>query len=185
MAESLLFSSDFVVSCGTVTLDLNAARVLTIYLPNKDEHLLPKGRINVGEDWRQAAIRETYEETGVHANMLPVAVETRATLLAVDRPFHTEPFARTQRFVHGSVEKTVYWFAATADSSIPHVKGTPEPGEEFFETRWLDYKQALDRLSFESEKSMLQKMLCIIKATPSQVPEEQVPTSLGRNDGFC
>lgn len=162
--ESLRFSSSFVTSCGTVTLDTKASKVLVIFLRDKQEFLLPKGRVNIGENWRDAAVRETLEETGVRVQLLPTTLETRATsatqLTMKDVVPHTEPFAKTQRLVKGGVEKTLYWFAATADSTVPHVKEeAPQPGEECFETRWLAYDEALTRMTFSKERDMVRALI--------------------------
>lgn len=77
--RSLHFSDSFVISCGTVTLDLKARKVLLIRWRDKNEYLLPKGRKDVGETLEQAALRETYEETGYKARLLSLEISTLAT----------------------------------------------------------------------------------------------------------
>src|SRR4051794_20852746 len=53
------------ISCGTVTIDTAARKVLLIWNRKLAIYQLPKGRKNIGEDMLSAAMRETYEETGV------------------------------------------------------------------------------------------------------------------------
>ncbi len=67
------------ISCGTVCVDPRASRVLVIYNRRLGIWQLPKGRKNIGEDLESAALRETYEETGVHAVLLPLKIRTRST----------------------------------------------------------------------------------------------------------
>ncbi|KAL1853134.1 hypothetical protein VTK73DRAFT_9079 [Phialemonium thermophilum] len=73
-----------VVSCGTVTIDPAASKVLLIWNRQLQIHQLPKGRKNIGEDMLSAALRETYEETGVPAAPLRLKIATRATPPAVE-----------------------------------------------------------------------------------------------------
>jgi 8-oxo-dGTP pyrophosphatase MutT (NUDIX family) len=64
MNRSLHLYESFVISCGTVTLDIDRSKVLVIYLRKTGEYYLPKGRKDVGEQLEATAVRETYEETG-------------------------------------------------------------------------------------------------------------------------
>ncbi|KAJ9155529.1 hypothetical protein NKR23_g1959 [Pleurostoma richardsiae] len=70
----------FTISCGTVTLDLAASKVLLIFNERLGIYQLPKGRKNIGEGLIDAAIRETYEETGYRVKPLHLVVQTRATM---------------------------------------------------------------------------------------------------------
>ncbi|OIW31333.1 hypothetical protein CONLIGDRAFT_310541 [Coniochaeta ligniaria NRRL 30616] len=67
------------ISCGTVTIDPAKQKVLLIWNRNLKIYQLPKGRKNIGEDMLSAAMRETYEETGVTATPLRLKIATRAT----------------------------------------------------------------------------------------------------------
>ena len=72
-------SDRFVISCGTVPLDLTHRKVLLVRMRSTNEILLPKGRKDENECLKTAAARETYEETGFPATILPLNVPTRAT----------------------------------------------------------------------------------------------------------
>ncbi|KAK1230316.1 hypothetical protein PQX77_006594 [Marasmius sp. AFHP31] len=97
--ESPSFSDQFVISCGTVTLDLQLKKALLIRWNKNGEILLPKGRKNIGESLYDAALRETLEETGYKAKLLPLPVATLSTPTTTDdidhgtgtQPPHTEP----------------------------------------------------------------------------------------------
>ncbi|KAJ9161278.1 hypothetical protein NKR19_g2366 [Coniochaeta hoffmannii] len=68
-----------IISCGTVTIDAAHQKVLLIWNKKLKIYQLPKGRKNIGEDMLSAAMRETYEETGVRATALRLKIATRAT----------------------------------------------------------------------------------------------------------
>ncbi|KAF3807473.1 hypothetical protein GCG54_00000001 [Colletotrichum gloeosporioides] len=148
-------ADEFVISCGTVTIDVENKKVLLIYCRNSSEHLLPKGRKDLNETLEDAAKRETYEETGVRVDLLPVNISTRATtpssIAPNDRPTHvTEPIAVAQRVSNG-VLKIIFWFVATADSTIPREEGTQQEDEDF-EVSWVDVEEVGDRLSFADDQ---------------------------------
>jgi 8-oxo-dGTP pyrophosphatase MutT (NUDIX family) len=72
-------SSNFVISCGTITLDLRHRKILLLKWLPANEVLLPKGRKDIGESLETTALRETYEETGLRVNSLPINAETLQT----------------------------------------------------------------------------------------------------------
>lgn len=74
------------ISCGTVTIDPTRQKVLLIWNKKLEIYQLPKGRKNIGEDMLSAAVRETYEETGVRATPLRLKIATRATPPSDHRP---------------------------------------------------------------------------------------------------
>lgn len=47
--------------------------LLLIHRPKYDDWTLPKGKLEPGESWTQAAIREVWEETGCQAEILSFA----------------------------------------------------------------------------------------------------------------
>lgn len=71
-------SYDFVLSSGTVPVDISKGLVLLLYYPPKAEYMLPKGRKNVGETMEAAAIRETTEESGLHCHLYKHQLHTNA-----------------------------------------------------------------------------------------------------------
>ncbi|KAK6413295.1 hypothetical protein LTR95_017878 [Oleoguttula sp. CCFEE 5521] len=167
-ARSIHLSTSFVLSSGTVTLDLHQRKVLVIRCRNSNEVLLPKGRKNEGETLEAAAIRETYEETGYQAALLPLTVATLATRgepigsgLSSDTAdtlhAHTEPVAVTQRS-SGGAHKIIFWFAATADSTIVPDADTQQEGEDF-EALWVSFQESQDKLTFDDDKAVAQYVI--------------------------
>ena len=99
------FSNNFMLSSGTVPVDYAKSLVLLLYYRPKGEHLLPKGRKNVGESLPAAAFRETFEESGYQCCLLEHNLPTRATHLLSS--MHTEPIAVQQRF-HQGIRKIIF-----------------------------------------------------------------------------
>jgi 8-oxo-(d)GTP phosphatase len=80
----------------------DAYEVLVVHRVEHDDWSLPKGHLDPGEDDAEAALRETYEETGVHATIL-------APLPATE---HVTPRGR----------KTVTWFLMTPLDGDPRLR---------------------------------------------------------------
>ncbi|CAN9152865.1 unnamed protein product [Alternaria alternata] len=57
-------SENFIESCGAIAHDPTRQKICLIHLAQSNMWVLPKGRRNVGEAHREAALREVYEETG-------------------------------------------------------------------------------------------------------------------------
>lgn len=78
---SFRLNVSYIISAGTVTFHPGTKEVLLVLNKKYQEDIwqLPKGRRNMGEDIRAAAIRETYEETGYRVTLVPVRLPTRAT----------------------------------------------------------------------------------------------------------
>jgi 8-oxo-dGTP pyrophosphatase MutT (NUDIX family) len=146
-------SDRFVISCGTVSLDITHRKVLLVRTRSTHEILLPKGRKDENECLKTAAARETYEETGYRATILPLKVPTRATNRTGDGE-HTEPIAITQRVTNG-VLKIIFWYAASVDSQALPEQGTQQEGEDF-DSLWMDCGQALAALTFADDREVAQ-----------------------------
>lgn len=152
--KSLDFCDSFAISCGTVTVDLATSKVLLIRTRKTNECYLPKGRKDIDESLHDAAIRETYEETGVHARILPVNIVTRATT-AAEPAIHAsaqsvaEPIAVSQRVTNG-VRKIIFWFVAVADSTMVPNEGTQQADEDF-QSVWMAFEDVSSALDFEDD----------------------------------
>ncbi|ROT34731.1 hypothetical protein SODALDRAFT_329602 [Sodiomyces alkalinus F11] len=73
-------SHGFMISAGTVTVDMETKQALLVFNKRQGVYQLPKGRKDIGEDLLTCAVRETLEETGVQATPLALKVATRATV---------------------------------------------------------------------------------------------------------
>ena len=212
------------ISCGTVCVDPRAGKVLIIFNRRLGIWQLPKGRKNIGEDLHSAALRETYEETGVPASLLPLMVQTRSTKPPVEswaphkssgnpcdsmthrtapsiasvsststacststassasstaavegvttaeaimdpnvtsNRLNTEPvgivrYPDLQVSTPGTM-KTVFFFAAYADSTAPMGAGAQEDHEDLL-AEWVEYQVADKRLRFVAETEAMWKV---------------------------
>lgn len=163
-SRSLHFSNDFAISCGTITIDLQAKKVLLIFNRESNEYLLPKGRKNTSETLESAAKRETFEETGIRCELLPHTFPHLAPLSnegekSADggKPLSTEPIAVQQRVSMGAW-KVIFWFIAKADSTIPKVEGTQEV-YELYDTVWADAASAPGMMSREGDGEIVTKAI--------------------------
>lgn len=138
-------SDHFVISCGTVPLDLTNKKILLVRTRSTNETFFPKGRKDENECLKTAALRETYEETGYLATILPLKVPTNVTNKS-GRGEHTEPIAITQRVTNG-ILKIIFWYAASVDSQVLPDQGTQQEGEDF-ELVCVDWSQASTALTF-------------------------------------
>lgn len=108
--------------------------VALVHRPRYDDWAWAKGKLDPGEDWAAAAVRETGEETGLAVHLGPPLPEARYTVLGRD----------------GSPDDKVvrYWAARVAGGS-----GVLE--HEIDEVAWLDVHRAHDRLDYARDRDQL------------------------------
>ncbi|CAD0083996.1 unnamed protein product [Aureobasidium vineae] len=146
-------SHRFVISCGTVPIDITHGKLLLIRKRSTNGILLPKGRKDENECLKTAALRETFEETGYSATTLPLKLPTHATNRSGNES-HSEPIAVTQRG-RDHVLKLIFWYAASVNSQELPKRGTQQEGEDF-ESIWMDCRPAVAALSFADDKEVAQ-----------------------------
>ncbi|KAK3394263.1 NUDIX hydrolase domain-like protein [Podospora didyma] len=173
-------ADSLVMSCGTVTLDLDRGKVLLVWNRKYQIFQLPKGRRNIDESMLSAAVRETYEETGFRVRPLQLDIATRATppnagdgSASHQNPNITEGHPSTE-FIGACLYpdpdsdlpalKTVYFFAATADSSATPESGTQEPWENLTPF-WIHISEAPMKLRFRGEIAAVRKALGDVQKT--------------------
>src|SRR3954471_24231028 len=88
-------------------------RIAVVHRPRYDDWSLPKGKLEPGETWEDAALREVHEETGVAARL--------DDLLGDEH--YTDNKGRP---------KTVRWWRMTPLQTPPFT-----PNDEVDEIRWL------------------------------------------------
>lgn len=132
------------MAAGTVTLRSRVEKptqVLLVHRPAYDDWTLPKGHLDPDEYEAVAAVRETWEETGV-------TVVLRQPVDTISYPV-------------GSGTKVVhYWLGEPVDSR-PH-----EPNKEIDQIVWLAREAALERMTYDDEKGLVTRALDLPGATP-------------------
>jgi 8-oxo-dGTP pyrophosphatase MutT (NUDIX family) len=117
-------------AAGGVVVDEDG-RVAVVHRPNYDDWTLPKGKLDAGETFAEAALREVWEETGLRCELVRELPSTEYTVR--DRP------------------KVVrYW--------LMNVVEDPgfERNSEVDELRWLSAADAAELLTYDRDKEVLE-----------------------------
>jgi 8-oxo-dGTP diphosphatase len=105
--------------------------VAVVHRPRHDDWSLPKGKLDPGESWEEAALREVEEEIGLRCalgrELPPVAYEDRKGRSKVVR----------------------YWLMQ------PEGDADFEPNEEVDELRWLVPAAAAGLLTYEHDRALV------------------------------
>jgi 8-oxo-dGTP diphosphatase len=104
--------------------------VLLVHRPKYDDWTFPKGKAEDGESDEECALREVWEETGLHCALRDEIAST-AYIDSRGRP------------------KRVRWWL------MDPVDGGFEPTEEVDEIRWLDPRDAAGLLSYTRDVDLL------------------------------
>ncbi len=119
-----------VEAAGGVVLDPEG-RVVLVHRPRYDDWTLPKGKLDPGESFEEAALREVEEETGLRARLVRELPAIRYT------------------DAKGRPKLVRYWLM-----EVEHDPGF-EPNDEVDELRWLDPREALSLLTYERDGEVL------------------------------
>jgi 8-oxo-dGTP diphosphatase len=113
---------------GVVTDD--GGRVAVVHRPKYDDWTLPKGKLDPGEDFEQAALREVEEETGMRCRLGRELPSTR------------------YRDAKGRRKLVRYWHMQPAEGEFA-------PNKEVDELRWADPEEAKELLTYERDRDVL------------------------------
>jgi ADP-ribose pyrophosphatase YjhB (NUDIX family) len=116
-------------------------QVAVVHRRRQDDWSLPKGRLEAGERWRSAALREVTEETGCSAVI--------------------HHFAGAKLFVNRPRPKLVlYWHMGILK------EGAVEVDDEVDEVAWLPHRDALSVLDHRSDRVLLMRATANSPAGP-------------------
>jgi 8-oxo-dGTP diphosphatase len=112
--------------------DDGATEVAVIYRPKYDDWTLPKGKLDPGETFEDAALREVHEETGLRCRLGRRLEDTHY------RDRHDRP-------------KVVQWWEMEAEPGA----GEFVPNNEVSELEWLSPEEARARMSYDRDKELI------------------------------
>jgi 8-oxo-dGTP pyrophosphatase MutT (NUDIX family) len=113
--------------------------VAIVHRPQHRDWTLPKGKLDPGESWQEAALREVEEETGLHPEL--------------------GEFAGASSYMTNRAPKVVlYWHmhVEVTDKFAPH-----DP-DEIDALEWLSVTDALPRLSYDRDRKILTESIVLL-----------------------
>ncbi len=109
-----------------------AREILVVHRPDHDDWSLPKGKLDEGEDWDDAAAREVREETGIVVRATRFVASTHY-LDARQRP------------------KEVRYFEMETVAIEPFI-----PNHEVDQARWCRVEEVAELLSYDTDRSVVE-----------------------------
>jgi 8-oxo-dGTP diphosphatase len=122
-----------VEAAGGVVVDAEG-RVALVHRPRYDDWSLPKGKLDPGESFADAALREVEEETGLRCRLVR----------------ELPPVEYTDN--KGRAKLVRYWLM-----EVGHDPGFV-PNDEVDELRWLEPAEALALLSYERDAEVVRSL---------------------------
>lgn len=129
------------VSAGGIVMFSNTILLLKKF---NGDWVLPKGRIERGEDIRDTALREVFEESGVKAEIIRYLGMAHYTFKNLKE--------------NETVYKTVHWYLMKTNS----MESIPQKKEGFMEATFVHMDKAKDLVRYEDERKIIDKALLTI-----------------------
>ena len=131
------------ISAGGVVLFGNAILLLKKY---NGDWVLPKGKIEEGENKDVAALREVLEETGAKADIIKYLGEIHYTF-------------KENWDENKTVHKTVFWYLMKAKN----MDTIPQREEGFIDAKFIHMDRVVDMAKYDDEKEIIKVALGEIK----------------------
>lgn len=126
------------VSCGGVVIF--RGKILLLYKNFRNRYegwVLPKGTVEMGEEYPQTALREVREETGVKASIVKYVGKSEYSFNVPE----------------DTVEKEVHWYLMRSENYY----SKPQREEYFVDSGYYKFHEAYHLLKFANEKQILEK----------------------------
>jgi 8-oxo-dGTP diphosphatase len=108
--------------------------IALVHRPRYDDWAFPKGKLDAGEGWEDAALREVEEETGLRCRL------------------GDELSPTSYRDPKGRAKVVRYWRMEALDGEF-------EPSHEVDELRWVAPADASALLSYEHDRELLREVI--------------------------
>ena len=126
------------VSCGGVVI--HRGKILLLYKNQNGKYVgwvLPKGTLEAGENFKQTALREVKEETGVSAKIIKYIGKMQYSFQGEE----------------DIINKTVHWFLMESGSFY----SKPQEEEFFVDSGYYKFHEAYHLLKFNDERQIMKK----------------------------
>ncbi len=115
--------------CAAGGLIVRGGALLLVHRPQYGDWTIPKGKLDPGESWEEAALREVEEETGLACELGE----------EVGRTFYRDSLGR---------DKEVRYFRMESG-------GEPVAQNEVDEVRWVPLSEARELLSYDRDRELV------------------------------
>ena len=109
-------------------------RVAVVHRPRYDDWSFPKGKLDPGEGWEEGALREVWEETGLHCELGDELTPT----------FYNDRKGRSKA--------VRYWLMYITDA------GEFDANDEVDELRWISPDEAAELLSYPHDAELAREV---------------------------
>jgi 8-oxo-dGTP diphosphatase len=109
---------------------VHGREIAVIHRARHGDWTLPKGKLEPGEDWKDAAVREVKEETGYSVQLKSFA-------------------GMVSYIVNGTPKVVQFW------NMEPMGESKFEPSAEVEKVMWLSVQKALEVLDYDAERELL------------------------------
>jgi len=141
-----------------------AVEVLLVHRPRYDDWTLPKGKLDPGETWEDAAVREVAEETGLRARIDPPGAPEVARVTYADhkgRPKLVRYWPMVVDAADGEADLEAGAEAGTDGDRRDGQRGPDEPftpNDEVDALRWCSPSEAADLLTYPHDRRLLRAL---------------------------
>lgn len=130
------------ISSGGVVIFGNAILLLRKY---NGDWVLPKGRVEEGEELQDAALREVFEESGIRGEIITY----------IDKVHYKYNSLKEDEIVC----KTVHWYLMKTNN----MHCVPQKREGFIDAKFVHMDKAKSIVRYEDEKKIIYRVLDIIE----------------------